>query len=69
MEAAAGGGKASKPLQAKDGKEAPPPSACLPPPLPPPLKNSAALWLRLARLLPGDQVFILGDICSCTWCC
>lgn len=52
MEAAAGGGEASKPLLAKDGKEAPPPSACLSPPFPPPLKNSAAVWPWLCRLGP-----------------
>lgn len=64
---AEGGGEASKPLQAKDGKEAPPPSACLSPPLPPPLKNSVAVWPRLARLLPWDHIFILGAISSCAW--
>lgn len=57
VEAAAGGGEASKPLQAEDGKEAPPPSACLSPPLPPPLKNSAALWSWLASWGPH---FCLG---------
>lgn len=72
VEAAEGGGEASKPPQAKDGKEAPPPSACLSPPLPPPLKNSAAVWLRLAAcllacLLPWNHIFILGAISSCAW--
>jgi hypothetical protein len=66
VEAAAGGGEASKPLQAENGKEAPPPSACLSPPLPPPLKNPDALWPLLACLLP-EHIFILGASCSCAW--
>lgn len=49
VEAALGGGEASKPLLAKANKEAPPPPAPLPPPLPPRLKKSAAVWSRLAR--------------------
>lgn len=49
MEAAAGGGEASKPLLAKASKEAPPLLACFSPPLPPPLKYSVAF----APLLPG----------------